>query len=88
MSGRFAPAFEIRMRVSHGKLRSPVQTGSSTMADAGTTSDRRFRRGAGGADARRAARSGGHQTQLTYIKRNIPIYEVLSEEGLEGISRQ
>jgi trimethylamine--corrinoid protein Co-methyltransferase len=49
--------------------------------------DRRSRRGGGGADARRAARSGGHQTQLTYIKRNIPIYEVLSEEGLELIER-
>jgi trimethylamine--corrinoid protein Co-methyltransferase len=48
-------------------------------------SDRRARRGSGGAEARRAARSGGHPTQLTYIKRNIPLYEVLSEEGLELI---
>jgi len=40
-------------------------------------------RNAGGAAARRAARSGGGPgTQLTYIKREIPLYEVLSEEGL------
>jgi trimethylamine--corrinoid protein Co-methyltransferase len=50
-------------------------------------SERRPRRGGGGAEARRAARSGGHQTQLTYIKRSIPLYEVLSEEGLELIER-
>ncbi|PSJ54990.1 trimethylamine methyltransferase family protein [Kumtagia ephedrae] len=37
----------------------------------------------GGAAARRAARSGGGPgTQLTYIKRQIPLYEVLGEEGL------
>ena len=46
---------------------------------------RRGRRAGGGADARRAARGGGGATQLTYIKRNIPVYEVLSEEGLSLI---
>jgi trimethylamine--corrinoid protein Co-methyltransferase len=46
---------------------------------------RRADRG-GGASARRAARSGGGPAQsLTYIKRNIPLYEVLSEEGLSVI---
>ncbi len=43
---------------------------------------RRGRRAGGGADARRAARGSRSATQLTYIKRNIPLYEVLSEEGL------
>ena len=37
----------------------------------------------GGAAARRASRSGGGPgLSLTYIKRQIPVYEVLSEEGL------
>ena len=37
----------------------------------------------GGAAARRASRSGGGPgTALTYIKRQVPVYEVLSEEGL------
>jgi trimethylamine--corrinoid protein Co-methyltransferase len=57
------------------------------MPNAPHATDRRSRRGAGGAEARRAARSGGTQSQLTYIKRNIPIYEVLSEEGLDLIER-
>ncbi len=44
---------------------------------------RRGRGDRGGAAARRAARSGGGPgTQLTYIKRQIPLYEVLGEEGL------
>ena len=51
----------------------------------GAASERRSRRGGGGAEARRAARSGAPARQLTYIKRNIPIYEVLSEEGLSLI---
>jgi trimethylamine--corrinoid protein Co-methyltransferase len=55
------------------------------VTNAPQAADRRSRRGGGGAEARRAARSGGHQSQLSYIKRNIPIYEVLSEEGLELI---
>ncbi len=55
------------------------------MTNAPQAADRRSRRGGGGAEARRAARSGGHQSQLSYIKRNIPIYEVLTEEGLELI---
>ena len=44
--------------------------------------NRRGRGERGGAAARRAARTGGAGEQLTYIKRNIPLYEVLSEEGL------
>ena len=55
-----------------------------TNADS-AASERRSRRGGGGAEARRAARSGVPARQLTYIKRNIPIYEVLSEEGLSLI---
>ena len=55
---------------------------NSTEPTAPSGDARRGRRASGGADARRAARTGGHQTQLTYIKRNIPLYEVLSEEGL------
>jgi trimethylamine--corrinoid protein Co-methyltransferase len=58
---------------------------SQLVTNAPQAADRRSRRGGGGAEARRAARSGGHQSQLSYIKRNIPIYEVLSEEGLELI---
>ncbi|NNE20991.1 MAG: trimethylamine methyltransferase family protein [Rhizobiales bacterium] len=48
----------------------------------GAGGGRRSRRAGGGAEARRAARVGKAQTQLTYIKRQIPVYEVLSEEGL------
>src|SRR5215211_8745035 len=58
-----------------------------SLTNAPQASDRRSRRGGGGAEARRAARSGGQQTQLTYIRRNIPLYEVLSEEGLALIER-
>ncbi len=52
----------------------------------GEREGRRRGRG-GGAEARRAARSGVKRQQLPYISRNIPIYEVLSEEGLELIER-
>jgi trimethylamine--corrinoid protein Co-methyltransferase len=49
---------------------------------------RRGRAASGGAAARRAARSGGGPgTQLTYIKRQINVYEVLNEEGLALIER-
>jgi trimethylamine--corrinoid protein Co-methyltransferase len=58
---------------------------SQLVTNAPQAADRRSRRGGGGAEARRVARSGGHQSQLSYIKRNIPIYEVLTEEGLELI---
>ncbi len=46
--------------------------------------ERRGRRGGGGggAEGRRAARRGGGLQSFTYIKREIPLYEVLSEEGL------
>jgi trimethylamine:corrinoid methyltransferase-like protein len=44
---------------------------------------RRGRGASGGAAARRAARGGsGPGTSLTYIRRQIPLYEVLSEEGI------
>ena len=56
------------------------QTATETTDNVG--SGRRSRRSGGGAEARRAARGGNVQTQLTYIKRQIPLYEVLSEEGL------
>ena len=58
----------------------PAVSDAETPAAAG----RRGRRGAGGgAAARRAARTGGGSgPQLTYIKRKIPLYEVLDEEGL------
>ncbi|HFC05343.1 MAG TPA: trimethylamine methyltransferase, partial [Rhizobiales bacterium] len=46
---------------------------------------RKSRRSGGGAEARRALRSGGSVTQLTYIKRQIPVFEVLGEEGLQLI---
>ena len=52
-------------------------------ADAGS---RRGRRSGGGAEARRAQRSAaGQGPQLTYIKRQIPLYEVLTEDGLNLI---
>ena len=56
-----------------------------TNAESTAAAERRSRRGGGGAEARRAARSGVPARQLTYIKRNIPIYEALSEEGLSLI---
>ncbi len=56
-------------------------TGSGGTAVEGT----RGRRGRGGAEARRAARRGGPLQQLRYISRTIPLYEVLSTDGLELI---
>ena len=50
-----------------------------------TRGERTGRRRGGGAEARRAARSGAQTPQLPYITRKIPIYEVLSDEGLELI---
>ncbi len=59
---------------------------SAASNDTGDTGGRRggrARRGGGsGADARRSARSGGGIQQLKYITRNVPHYEVFSEEGL------
>ncbi|WP_018000933.1 trimethylamine methyltransferase family protein [Paracoccus sp. N5] len=56
------------------------------MTDSVTTAeDTGSRRGRGerGASARRAARAGGGPgAQLTYIRRQVPSYEVLNEEGL------
>ena len=49
--------------------------------------ERRGRRGGGGggAEGRRLARRGGGIQAFSYIKRNIPLYEVLNEEGLSLI---
>lgn len=48
-----------------------------------TSTGRRSRGKEGGAAARRAARTGGGAgEQLTYIKRQVPLYEVLNEEGI------
>jgi len=49
------------------------------------SSTRRSRRGGGGAEGRRAARLGGGIQAFGYIKRKIPLYEVLGEEGLSLI---
>ena len=43
---------------------------------------RRRGRESGGREARRAARGGGKTEQLRFIQRKIPVYEILSEEGL------
>ncbi len=43
---------------------------------------RRSRRAGGGAEGRRAVRLGGGIQAFSYIKREIPLYEVLGEEGL------
>jgi trimethylamine--corrinoid protein Co-methyltransferase len=60
---------------------------ATTPATAPSAEGRRSRRSGGGAEARRAARASGGQTQLTYIRREAPLYEVLSEEGLSLIER-
>ena len=49
------------------------------------TGGRRARRGSGGADARRAKRSGGTAAKNRYITRKIPYFEALNEEALELI---
>src|SRR5918999_6515385 len=43
------------------------------------------RRTRGGAEGRRAARRGGPVEQLRYITRQIPTYQILTDEGLELI---
>jgi trimethylamine--corrinoid protein Co-methyltransferase len=45
------------------------------------------RRSRGGAEARRAQRTRLSITQLPYIRRKIPLTEILSEEGLQLIER-
>ncbi len=59
------------------------------MADTGQDSapaesrgGRRGRRSGGGAEGRRAMRTSSTVQQLTYIKRQIPEYEILGEEGM------
>ena len=46
---------------------------------------RRGRRGGGGAEARRAQRGSTQVHQFGYIRRAVPLYEVLTEEGLSLI---
>jgi trimethylamine--corrinoid protein Co-methyltransferase len=60
---------------------SPDLTESEPLPEAGRA---RSRRG-GGAESRRAARRGGGVEAFSYIKRQIPLYEVLGEEGLSII---
>ncbi len=56
-------------------------TENATLAE--ENGSRRGRGDRGGAAARRAARSGaGPSGQLTYIRRNVPFYEVLDDEAL------
>ncbi len=58
---------------------------ADTEATPEASSGRRSRRGGGGAEGRRAARLGGGVQAFGYIKRQIPLYEVLGEEGLSLI---
>lgn len=58
---------------------------TETDAPSDASPARRGRRGGGGAEGRRAARAGGGVQAFSYIKRQIPDYEVLSEEGLSLI---
>jgi trimethylamine---corrinoid protein Co-methyltransferase len=54
------------------------------MSEMESTAERRGRRaGGGGREARRAVRSGGGLPKRRFISRKIPIYESLSQEGLE-----
>ena len=39
-------------------------------------------RAAGGRDAKRAARSAARSSTMAFIRRGIPVFEVLGEEGL------
>jgi trimethylamine--corrinoid protein Co-methyltransferase len=61
-----------------------IMSGTQTMDDnVEGALPRRGRAERGGAAARRAARAGGGPgEQLSYIRRRIPTYEVLDEEGL------
>lgn len=58
---------------------------ADTEATPEASSGRRSRRSGGGAEGRRAARLGGGVKAFSYIKRQIPLYEVLGEEGLSLI---
>ena len=53
--------------------------------EAAEAGGRRSRRQRGGAEARRAARSGHHASKAPFVSRRIPVFEVLGEEGLEII---
>ena len=58
-----------------------IESGSD--ASAGVASAGRGRRARGGAEARRARRTGGGLQQLKYIERKIPYFETLTTEILE-----
>ncbi|MEO1703435.1 MAG: trimethylamine methyltransferase family protein [Pseudomonadota bacterium] len=63
-----------------------MATGQTGQSEGGARRGRRGRSDSSGAAARRAARTGGGPApSLTYIKRKIPLYEVLDEEGLVTI---
>ncbi len=58
---------------------------SDVAADRTAQRGRRGRGESGGADARRAARRSGKSPKNRYITRKIPVYDILTEEGLELI---
>ncbi len=61
---------------------------AETDAPSDASPARRSRRGGGGgAEGRRAARLGGSIQAFSYIRRQIPLYEVLGEEGLSLIEK-
>ncbi|MDH3474616.1 MAG: trimethylamine methyltransferase family protein, partial [Rhodospirillales bacterium] len=53
----------------------------------GTEGTARGRRGGGGSDARRAKRASQTRPRAPYIRRSIPTFDILSEEGLCLIER-
>jgi trimethylamine--corrinoid protein Co-methyltransferase len=66
----------------------PQATGNAENREKGGRGGRRGRGGGGGgAEERRARRRGGGVQQLRYITRNIPLYEILTEEGLSLIEQ-
>ena len=60
---------------------------TSATGEAGGSRRGRGGRSGGGKAARRATRSGGGIEQLRYITRDVPYYEVLTEEGLSLIEQ-
>ncbi|MDX1424104.1 MAG: trimethylamine methyltransferase family protein, partial [Kiloniellales bacterium] len=57
------------------------------MSETESTAERRGRRAGGGREARRAVRSGGGLSKRRFISRKIPVYEPLSQEGIEVVER-
>ncbi len=71
------------MTPNDNEVSGPEQAGSvrRSFQDGDRTGRRSGRRG-GGADARRASRTGGVPEKLTYIRRRLAPFEVLDDEGL------